>query len=106
MQLGEEGVQAVDLLLLFDKGVVLGDAAQGEFVHEVDFVGARHVFVGKVLDREGEGGGEEHDLSVLGVELEQLLDDGGELDGEKLVGLVHDEHGTLAEICNTLSCEI
>ena len=43
--LAEEGVEAMHLLLLFEKGVVLGDAAQGELIHEVDLKGVDHVLV-------------------------------------------------------------
>jgi hypothetical protein len=38
MYLGEEGVQAVDLLSFFDIGIVLRDTTQGEFVHEIDLM--------------------------------------------------------------------
>ena len=106
LELGEKGVQAVDLLLFLDESVVLGDTAQGELVHEVDLVGAGHVAVGEVLDREGEGGGEEHDLAILGVELKELLDDRGELDGQQLVGLIHDEHRALAQVGHILARQI
>lgn len=81
LKLGEEGVQAMDLLLLFNKGVVLSDTPECKFVHKVDFIRADHVLVRKVLDGQGEGGGEKHDLSVLGVELKQLFNDGSEFDG-------------------------
>ena len=56
--LGEQSVQTMNLLAFFDKGVVLGDSTESEFVHEVDLVRRVHVLVGKVLDRDGEGGGE------------------------------------------------
>lgn len=98
LQFGEESVQAVDLLLLLDKGIVLSDTPEGKLVHEVDLVGVGHVLVGKFLNRNREGSGEEHHLSILGVELQELLDDGGEFDGEKLVGFVHDEHWAFAEV--------
>lgn len=38
MYLGEEGVEAVDLLPLLDEGVVLRDTAQGQLLHQVDLV--------------------------------------------------------------------
>lgn len=94
------------LLLLLDKRVVLGDTTQSKLVHEVDFVRAGHVAVREVFNREGEGGGEEHNLTVLGVELEKLLDGRGELNGKKLVGFIHDEHGAFAQIGNVLASQI
>lgn len=81
LKLGEESVQAVDLLLLLHKGIVLSDTAKGEFVHKVDFVRGDHVFIREVLDGQGESGGKQHDLAVLGVKLQELLDDGGEFNG-------------------------
>ena len=53
LELGEESVEAVDLLLLFHKGIVLRDSPKGEFIHEVDLVRIAHMFVleHKVSDR-------------------------------------------------------
>lgn len=45
LQLREEGVEAMDLLLLIDITVILGDTSQGEFVHEIDLVWVPHMFV-------------------------------------------------------------
>lgn len=56
---GEEGVETVDLLPLSHVGVVLGDALQGELLHEVDLIGLLQVLVlftilhrNKVLQRQ------------------------------------------------------
>ena len=106
LQLGEERVQAVNLLFLLYESVILRDAAQRELVHQVDLVGGGHVLVGKVLDRDWEGGGEEHELAVLGVAPENLLNRLKELDREKLVCFVHNEHGAFAQVGDVLSCKI
>ena len=106
LELGEQGVEAVDLLLLLDEGIVLGNTPKRKLIHQVDFVRADHVLVGEVLDRKREGSREQHDLAIPGVVLKQLLNDRGELDGQKLVSFVHDEHGAFAEIGNRLSSEI
>ena len=45
LQFVEEGVQAVYLLLLLNKGIVLRDTTKGQLVHEVDFVRRVHVLV-------------------------------------------------------------
>ena len=45
LQFREERVETVDLLPLFDKSIILGNASQGEFVHQVDFVRVPHVFI-------------------------------------------------------------
>lgn len=43
--LGEESVEAVDLLPFLQEGVVLSDSAKGELVHEVDLVRLVHPLV-------------------------------------------------------------
>jgi hypothetical protein len=118
----------VDLLALLEEGVVLGDTTKGELIHEVDLVRLAHPLVlqeGKredkheerkkrkrerahleVLDDEREGRGEEGDLALLGHEAEELLDDGGEFRGEKLVRLVHYEHRALAQVGDTLTGKV
>ena len=68
LQLREQGVEAVDFLLLFHESVILGDTTQGKLVHKVDLIRVAHMLVLEGLDNEGEGGTEEHDLAILGVE--------------------------------------
>ena len=106
LELGEKGVQAVDFLLLLDESIVLGDTTQRELVHEVDLIRIAHVLVREVFHREGESCREEHDLSVSGVEFEELFDDRCEFNGQKLVSFIHDEHGALAEVGHLLSGQI
>eukprot|EP00580_Thalassiosira_gravida_P008308 CAMPEP_0201633804 /NCGR_PEP_ID=MMETSP0493-20130528/6984_1 /ASSEMBLY_ACC=CAM_ASM_000838 /TAXON_ID=420259 /ORGANISM="Thalassiosira gravida, Strain GMp14c1" /LENGTH=112 /DNA_ID=CAMNT_0048105563 /DNA_START=633 /DNA_END=971 /DNA_ORIENTATION=- len=57
-ELGEEGVEAVDLLALFDIGVELGDAAEGKLLHQVDGIWFGDVLFAELLDGHGEGGAE------------------------------------------------
>jgi len=106
LKLGEQCVEAVDLLLLLDKGVVLSDTPQSELIHQVDLIWVGHVLIREMLYRNRESCREEHDLTVLGVKLEQLLDDGCKLNGEELVGLVHDEHGAFAQISDLLASQV
>lgn len=94
------------LLLLVDKGVVLSDTTKGKLVHKVDLMWIVHVLGGESLDRSWEGSTEEHDLAILWVELEEILDNWCELWGEKLVGLIHDEHSAFAEICHAFASKI
>lgn len=88
----------MDLLLLLDEGVVLGDTLEREGVHEVDLVGVLEVAVGEGLDGDGEGGREEEDLALGGAEREQLLNGLLDLRGEELVGLVHDDVVAVGEV--------
>lgn len=54
LELGEESVQAMNLLLFFDKSIELCDTTQSEFVHEIDLIRVSHVLVLEVLDNHGE----------------------------------------------------
>jgi len=53
--LGKQGVEAVDLLPLFDEGVVLSYASEGELLHQIYLVGVVDVLVlgGREGGREG-----------------------------------------------------
>ena len=100
LQLGEEGVEAVDLLPLLDKGVVLGDALQGQLVHQVDLVGLLEVLPHEALDGEGEGGAVEEDLAALGQEADHLVQHSLEVLAQQLVSLVQHQHSAVAHIGN------
>lgn len=119
--LGEQRVETVHFLSLFDIGVVLGDTFQGELIHEVDVEGLDHVSIlpvslagrgptwsthRKVLDDVRECCREEHDLSLLRTEGQQLFNDRSELLTQQLVRLVHDEHFTLSQVCDALASEV
>lgn len=60
----------------------------------------------EVLDDEREGSREERDLTLLGHEAQELLDDGRKLWREELVRLVHDKHRAFAQVGNSLSSEV
>ena len=45
LQLGEERVETVHFLALFDKRIVLRDALERQLLHQVDFVGLLKMFV-------------------------------------------------------------
>lgn len=106
LQFGEQGVETVDLLLLFYESVILSDAAEGELIHEVDLERIGHVLVGKFLNRHGKRSREQHELTVEGMIAEDLLDGAGEFLGKELVGLVHDNHAALTEVRNLLPGQI
>lgn len=106
LKLVEKCVQAMNLLLLFNKGVVLGDTAESEFVHQVDLVWLVHVLVLEALDNDGEGRGEEHDLTILRVESQELLNDRGEFRRKKLVSFIHDEGWAGRKVSNALARQV
>ena len=106
LQLAEQGVETVDLLLLLNERVVLGNSAERQLVHQVDLVRVAHVLVFERLHNIGEGCREKHDLPILRVELQKLLDGDGEFRRQKLVSLVHDKGVSCGEIGHALGCEI
>ena len=69
LKLGEEGVEAVDLLPFLDVGVKLGDAPKGELLHQVDGVGLGNVLLAEFLDGHGECGTEKTNLMGLVAEI-------------------------------------
>jgi len=62
LKLGEEGVQAMHLLSLLHKGIVLGDPFQCQLVHQVYLVWVPQMLPHECLHGEGEGGGVQEDL--------------------------------------------
>mmetsp|Transcript_39479 Transcript_39479/g.88736 ORF Transcript_39479/g.88736 Transcript_39479/m.88736 type:complete len:202 (+) Transcript_39479:302-907(+) len=102
LQLGKERVEAVHLLPLFDKCVVLRDALQGELVHQVDLVRVGHVRVLEFHDRHRERCGVHQDLPIGRQKLDEIFDDGLELRAEQFVGLIHDDHMARLEIAYIL----
>eukprot|EP00355_Strombidium_rassoulzadegani_P006892 CAMPEP_0168617940 /NCGR_PEP_ID=MMETSP0449_2-20121227/5807_1 /TAXON_ID=1082188 /ORGANISM="Strombidium rassoulzadegani, Strain ras09" /LENGTH=101 /DNA_ID=CAMNT_0008658783 /DNA_START=344 /DNA_END=649 /DNA_ORIENTATION=- len=51
----EQGIQAVQLLLLLQVGVVLRHSLEGQLVHQVDQFGVGHVVLEEALDLLGVG---------------------------------------------------
>ena len=96
----------MELLALLNKGVVLRDTLESELLHQVDDVGLLQELVLELLDRDGEGGRVEEDLALRVREADELLDDGLELGGQELVGLVHDEDVAVVELGHLLVREV
>lgn len=99
--LGKKGIQAMDLLALFDVSVVLGNTTESKLIHEVDLVRRFHVFFLQhnkikksatkgpfqrpyleVFDNHWESSAEQHHLTISGKEGEQLLHDRSKLGGQ------------------------
>mmetsp|Transcript_2200 Transcript_2200/g.7977 ORF Transcript_2200/g.7977 Transcript_2200/m.7977 type:complete len:876 (+) Transcript_2200:144-2771(+) len=102
LELRKEGVQAVHLLALLDKGVVLRDALQRELVHEVDDVRLAEEAVLEILHRHREGGGVEQNLTLRRHEPDDFLDERLELRAQELVRFVHDENPALIKLRDAL----
>lgn len=104
LQLGEESVEAVDFLSLLDVGVKLGDAPEGEFLHQLDGIGVGNVLLAEFFNGDGEGCTEQTNLMVLVAEINKLFKDGLELGGEELIGFVHDDCSAFAQVGNLSRC--
>ena len=76
LQLGKEGIEAVDLLALLDVGVELRNSPERELVHEIDTVWVRDMVLTERLDRDRKGRAEETDLVVFVAKTNDLLKDG------------------------------
>ena len=87
LKLGEQGVEAVDLLPLLHVGIELRHSAQGKLVHQVNDVRVLEPPCCKVLHSQGEGGREEENLASWGGESEEFFNNLLELGREELVRL-------------------
>lgn len=61
----KECIETLNLLTFINKGIVLSDALESEFVHEIDFVGIVEPRLLECLDGDGESGREEKNLTCL-----------------------------------------
>ena len=75
VELREERVEAVELLLLFEVGVELGDALQSQLLGQADVVRLLDVLVGELFDFSRVGSTEELDLLLSGHDVDDLLYD-------------------------------
>lgn len=85
--LGEQGVEAVHFLFLLHECVVLGDALQGQLVHQVDDVGLAQPPLLELLHGDWESGRVEHDLAVVRQEVDELFNQRLKLRRQQLVSL-------------------
>lgn len=60
----------------------------------------------EALHDDGKGGAKEHDLSVLGMEAEELFDHWGKLGGQELVSLIHYKGLAGREVSDALAGQI
>ena len=106
IEFGKQGMKAMKFLTFFDKGIVLRDTLKSEVVHNVDIERRGEVFVFERFHGHRESGREEENLSVIGEELNDFLNENLEFGGKKFVGFVHNQHVTFAQITDLLLCEI
>mmetsp|Transcript_31560 Transcript_31560/g.69085 ORF Transcript_31560/g.69085 Transcript_31560/m.69085 type:complete len:209 (-) Transcript_31560:747-1373(-) len=106
VQLGEQRVQAMNLLALLHKCIILRNSPQRQLIHQVDDVRIGHVLLVKITNGNGVGSRIHEELPVFGQQIDELLDNRLKLWGQKLVRFVHNAHAALREIRNSLICQI
>mmetsp|Transcript_53035 Transcript_53035/g.60775 ORF Transcript_53035/g.60775 Transcript_53035/m.60775 type:complete len:339 (-) Transcript_53035:703-1719(-) len=100
LQLGEEGVQAMNLLLFFDESIVLGNTLQSEFFHQIDCIGIGQILVLELLDSDGESSRVQQNLATGRHVLDKSFNDFLELLRQQFIGFVHDQHFTVRQVGN------
>lgn len=102
----KERAEAVQFLPFLHKRVVLSDTFECELLHKVDSLGFRHVPELEIPHGLGERCGEQHNLSLLGQDGEQLLHHVRERPRQESVRLVQHKHRHAIEVDNLLFCEV
>lgn len=82
----------MDLLLLLDIGIVLGDTLESELLHQIDLVRIVHVSLDKLVNSTRKRGRVEENLTIGRQVGDDRVEHVLEVLGEELVSLVHDEH--------------
>lgn len=100
-QLAEQSVETVDLLTLLHKGIVLRYTLERKLIHKVDDVGLAQELFLELLYCDWECSAEQHDLTILRQERDQLLNQRLELRGQQLVSLRCARANTEAEQTGT-----
>jgi len=71
--LGEESVEAMHLLSLLHKSIILRNPFQGEFLHQVDLIGFSKEPFFEILHSNREGGWKEQNLPILRKERDDFF---------------------------------
>lgn len=75
LELGEQSVEAMNLLPLFNKCTTVHNTLSGRFILQVDFMCICHEAILDVQDGLGESGRVHQNLAFLGKELDEILND-------------------------------
>lgn len=74
LKFSEQRIQTVDLLLLLNKGIVLGDTKKSKLLHEVDLIRLVHVLLHERSDGVRESGRIKHNLTLLWEEVDEAVE--------------------------------
>jgi hypothetical protein len=88
----------VELLLLLEVSVVLGDSFQCELFHEVDKLWVWHVLLLERLDCNWVGGRKKRDLLLLRHDLQDFANNGLKVIRQKFINLVKNNHLAVVEL--------
>ena len=96
----------MDLLSFLNEGIVLRDAFQGQFIHQIDFVGLFHVFANEIVDSHGKGRWKEHHLTIAGHGVEQIIQQMVEILRKQLIRFIQDDHSASVDLSQILVHQI
>lgn len=91
VKLREERVQAVELLLLLEEGIVLRHSLQGQLVRDLDVLGRWHISLLEGTNLDGVRRAEQADLTIIWQHIDDLLDYFLELARDEAIDLIKDE---------------
>lgn len=98
VQLGEQGVQTVQLFPFLQERVVLGQTLQRQLIRDLDVVRLGHVTLLELTDLDGVGRAEQADLAILRAQFQDLLHDFLELSRDEPVNFVEDAQFALIKL--------
>lgn len=91
----------MNLLFLLDKGIVLRDTLQCQFVHQIDLVGVTHVLPHEGLNGQRECGRIQQNLSILWKMRDKSVEHSLEILAQKLVGFIQAKQFTVFHLGHT-----
>lgn len=106
VELREQGVEAMKLLALLQVRIVLSDSLQSQLLHQINELRGGDVLGLELLNLHGVGSREEHNLLVLGHDLDDLGDDALEVNRQQFVDFIQHEQFAVREICDLLHGQV
>lgn len=106
VQLAEESVETVELLSLFQEGVVLSQTFQSELVGNANKNWIGYVGLHKIFDLNWVSRTEHHNLSIVVHHGKNVLDVYFEVHAQQFVDLVKYQQIAVVKICYLLACKV
>jgi hypothetical protein len=99
-EFGHQRVQTVQLLLLLQIGVVLGNTLESQFVSQSDKGGIGHVLDAESVNLDRVSRRVHHDLAIRAHQLNDVLNRLFEIRGQQLVDFIEHQHCASFEVCH------